>query len=594
MGLAKTSGVEGEAPFESRKAVAQAIPTYMMSCFKLPVAICEAINKMVSNFWWGQQGSERKIHWLKWGRLCKGKGYGGVGFREMEAFNLALLAKQGWRLMHGANSLFYKVYKVKYFPYESFMEAKLGSCLSFTWRSTMTTRPVLEAGSRWRIGCGETVQVWGSRWLPNPSTFKVVSPCVASLENMLVSDLIDSSGMRWKKELISSLLLPIDVADICKIPLSIHAAPDCVVWHFSKHGVFSVRSAYPVAVDILKKRNSFEESECSNREIMDKLWKTLWSLSIPNKIKIFLWRAIVDILPTGTKLAQRHIPVDFRCKLCGDQAETPVHLFTQCAWVRIVWENFVFHLPKDKCFLDFCQLFEFLCSSLDMAEVEVCCIMLWLVWGHRNAIVHSGRGRFPVGVFSDALQYLKEFQDAQHKMGVVPLRPVGVGSASWMPPVDGVYKLNIDGSWLPGENTGGVGGVIRDWKGEVIGGFAKPLIQCVSADHAKAMAILHGILFARDIGIQKLVVEGDCLGVISAIRCASKDLSDLGHILDDIKDCLACFCSWEVAHVRRSANGVAHALAGFGRSGSSDKLRLEELPSCFQEALNFDYSSVGA
>uniref|UniRef100_A0A5B7BN08 Reverse transcriptase domain-containing protein n=1 Tax=Davidia involucrata TaxID=16924 RepID=A0A5B7BN08_DAVIN len=55
------------------KSVAQAIPTYMMSCFKIPVAICEEINRMVSNFWWGQTGSERKLHWLRWDSLCKAK-----------------------------------------------------------------------------------------------------------------------------------------------------------------------------------------------------------------------------------------------------------------------------------------------------------------------------------------------------------------------------------------------------------------------------------------------------------------------------------------------------------------------------------------
>uniref|UniRef100_A0A5B7BWS0 Reverse transcriptase zinc-binding domain-containing protein n=1 Tax=Davidia involucrata TaxID=16924 RepID=A0A5B7BWS0_DAVIN len=159
------------------KAVAQAIPTYMMSCFKIPIAICDAINKMVSNFWWGQRDAERQLHWLSWENLCKSKDEGGVGFWDMEAFNLALLAKQGWRLIHGTNSLFFKVYKAKYFPNGNFLNATLGSSPFFTWRSIMAARPVIKSGTRWRIGCGHEVCVCQHRWIPKPSTFKVVSPC---------------------------------------------------------------------------------------------------------------------------------------------------------------------------------------------------------------------------------------------------------------------------------------------------------------------------------------------------------------------------------------------------------------------------------
>ena len=75
------------------KTVAQAIPTYSISLFKIPRIICDGINSALSKYWGEQTWNEKKIHWINWGKLCGSKKKGGMDFRNIHAFNLAMLAK---------------------------------------------------------------------------------------------------------------------------------------------------------------------------------------------------------------------------------------------------------------------------------------------------------------------------------------------------------------------------------------------------------------------------------------------------------------------------------------------------------------------
>ena len=69
-------------------------------------------------------GDERKIHWQRWEKLTRSKKDGRMGFRDLRAFNLAMLAKQGWTLLHDDSSLVYQCLKARYFPRTHLFVAK--------------------------------------------------------------------------------------------------------------------------------------------------------------------------------------------------------------------------------------------------------------------------------------------------------------------------------------------------------------------------------------------------------------------------------------------------------------------------------------
>ncbi|KAL0413376.1 UNVERIFIED_CONTAM: hypothetical protein Sradi_1539300 [Sesamum radiatum] len=129
------------------------------------------------------------------------------------------------------------------------------------------------------------------------------------------------------------MLHPLDAKAVLSIPLGRHCSDDCLIWHSYSKGVFTVKSAYQLAMKISEL--DMPSSSSSSGPTAD--WSFVWKCSIPNKIKVFGWKACRNALATLSNLARRRVYVENYCPLCSDQKEDLQHILLYCHFARQVW-----------------------------------------------------------------------------------------------------------------------------------------------------------------------------------------------------------------------------------------------------------------
>lgn len=122
-----------------------------------------------------KKNGRHRINWL-WSDKLTLKFFGGLGFHDMEAFNLSMLGKKSWKLLTDSSTLLTRVPKAKYSPRRDFLDAPIGHNPSYTWRSLWSTQHLLTLGYRWKIGDGSKINVWNMPWIQNLPSLKPSTP----------------------------------------------------------------------------------------------------------------------------------------------------------------------------------------------------------------------------------------------------------------------------------------------------------------------------------------------------------------------------------------------------------------------------------
>lgn len=100
----------------------------------------------------GATDGNRKIHRKSWDAMTKHKKQGGYGFRELQAFNYAMLSKSAAMLLAEPNALWVRFLKELYSSNTEFMHAVKGGRPSWAWESIINGRDVLKDNGVWSLG----------------------------------------------------------------------------------------------------------------------------------------------------------------------------------------------------------------------------------------------------------------------------------------------------------------------------------------------------------------------------------------------------------------------------------------------------------
>ena len=351
------------------------------------------------------------------------------------------------------------------------MEARIPTHSSFIWRSIAQAREVIVKGSRWCVGDGAAINIWQDKWIPFHNGHKVISPPNTLQASAKVCELL-SPSFSWNTELIEEIFLPFEAESIKQIPLVRVNKPDRLIWAQSPNGCFLVQSAYHMLVEESRKRAQRASSSSAQR--WSSFWNKLWSIQVPQKIRLFMWKTCSNILPICIKLFDRKIISNFSCSVYGEEAKTISHMFIDCPIALEVWSKYPLYmtlLQFGMCFVDWVKV---ILSNLSSLDIEIFFTLAWFIWRHCNEV---WLGSHPGGIHQIAFKASKYALEYLEVVSDPPLFQEAYES-KWSPPSSPqFFKVNVASVIFKDKREAGISVVVRKSLGEVPAATSKK-VKC--------------------------------------------------------------------------------------------------------------------
>ncbi|KAK8516598.1 hypothetical protein V6N12_049321 [Hibiscus sabdariffa] len=204
------------------------------------------------------------------------------------------------------------------------------------------------------------------------------------------------------------------------IPLLTDIFPASVVPHF-----FSIRCPHPDDdADICCWRwdrqfsvsSAYEKLMANRWSAPHPFWKKVWSLAIPQRLRLFIWLTLNQKLMTNVERARRGISESPCCDLCGGLSESVLHVLRDCPPARAIWDSILPPSAKTRFFsLDVSEwLLENISyvsssNSYNLAWNLLFSSCIWQIWKIRNDRVFANISHDPSIVLSRCLSWATNY-----------------------------------------------------------------------------------------------------------------------------------------------------------------------------------------
>ena len=275
------------------------------------------------------------------------------------------------------------------------------------------------------------------------------------------------------------------------------------------------------------------------------------------------------------------------------EKETSSHTLWNCREAAKVWKESGIKIPQkvlaQRDFIDILWLMSEYALDIDW---ELYATTAWGIWKNRNLFKHEGRCKLARSVAREVANFVEEFHQSNDPNDTNH-RPRGQFRETWSPPKRGWFKINTDGVVFKDTGQSGIGVVVRNEKGDLMGAMSKKILLLLGAVEVEARVAEEGIIFARDLGLGGIMVEGDASIVISALVNLERSPSSIQKIMEGARTKLKAFKQWKTNHVHRHCNFAAHLLARHACNIDDRGIWVEDTPPMIANQICMDVVSIG-
>ncbi|KAJ0567858.1 putative RNA-directed DNA polymerase [Helianthus annuus] len=385
------------------KSVMGSLPNYYFSLYKCPSGVLKVLEGIRRKFLWGGSSPNNKIRWVKWEKVVALKDFGGLGIGNLKDMNLALLAKWWWRYRMEPENLWSRVIGSIHGKQRRTESIPFKKSLAGVWKNIgeiakdFTRKNInINTSFRSKVGRGDKTLFWVDLWMGNeplkdqfPSLYQLSAQKKAKVQEMYTKI---TGGIIWDWAWVRVPYSDSEKQEMDSLKdrlqqINVDNKEDIWVWRHNGDEEFNVKAVrYSLGryLDINTDPNAF-----------------YWNSWVTKKCSMFVWRAIVEKIPSAEALRNRGMNIqDITCKICGESEENAVHILLRCNFAKRVWRE-VSNWTKTPMVNVEGNLTEVLQAFLEIQrsrDVRKCLHAIavqsmWMLWINRNDRTFAGRNR---------------------------------------------------------------------------------------------------------------------------------------------------------------------------------------------------------